>query len=314
MVGRSEPKVLAAVLENGADLRIRHLEGETGIVLEQNPFRSPVIAVHSLPDDVQENGRCVHRIEYVDVALHQPGLVPDGGGQFLPSAVADVEDAQLSHAGHPILPVPGVDDVIDQVRSGVGGHQGEIIGIVAVEDRSAGGDDPEQVAVHDGVRETEGVQVADDRTEAVGLFVIEIQGGGVARQDPAVGSLPETVDVPAVAQDGNPAETAFVRADGDAVRGSDPEPALLAVEDGIDLVVRQAQRIVGAEILMVVVDGILVQAAGGGDPDVAVAVLGKGVHPLVGDAVGDHEARVSGRNGGDPVPAARQGQQDEQGI
>ena len=204
--------------------------------------------------------------------------------------------------------------MIDQVRSGVGGHQGEIVGIVAVEDRSAGGNDPEQVPVHDGIGEAERVQVADDRPEAVGLFVKEIQGGGVAHQDPAVGGLPEAVGVAAVAQDGNPAETAFVRADGDAVRGSDPKPALLAVEDGIDLVVRQAQRIVGAEILMVVVDGIFVQAAGGGDPDVAVAVLGKSVHPLVGDAVGDHEARVSGRNGGDPVPAARQGKQDEQGI
>ena len=60
--------------------------------------------------------------------------------------------------------------------------------------------------------------------------------------------------------------------------------------DVVDLVVGQAERVVGAEILMIFVDVVLVQAPEGGDPDVPVGVFGEGVYFLVGECVGDYDA------------------------
>ena len=140
--------------------------------------------------------------------------------------------------------------MVNRVGCGIGGDEGEILRVVAVEDLAAAGDDPQEVSVQDGVGETEGVQVPDDGTELRLVFFIQEEGGGVAHQEPSVMGVPESVDIPAVAQDGDAAEAAVLRLDGDAVGGSGPQPALLAVEDRIDLVVRQAEGVVGTEVLV----------------------------------------------------------------
>ena len=141
------------------------------------------------------------------------------------------------------------------------------------------------------------------------LFIQE-KGGGVAHQEPPVVGVPETVDVQTVAQDGDAAESAFLRLVGDAVRRSGPKPAFLAVENHVYLVVGQAEGVVGAEVLVVFVNAVFVQAPGRGDPDVAVAVLGEGVHPLVGQAVG-YDAAFCGEGERGVLPAVA-GRQDEE--
>ena len=168
---------MPTVTEDSADFSVGDIERETCIVLADHPFRRPIIIVHPLADDVEEDGPVVDAVDDVDVALHQSGLVPDGGRQFLPGAETGVENAHPAHAGHPQFPIPRVTQVIDRMRSGVGVHDGEIVRVVAVQDRSAAGNDPEEIPVLYPIGETESVEVADRRPEAFRLAVQLVQGG-----------------------------------------------------------------------------------------------------------------------------------------
>ena len=69
-------------------------------------------------------------------------------------------------------------------------------------------------------------------------------------------------------------------------------------------VVRKAQGILGMEVLVILIDAVLVQPAGGSDPDMSVSILGEGVHPLVGEAVGHDDAFGRTGNGQFPFSAA----------
>ena len=97
-----------------------------------------------------------------------------------------------------------------------------------------------------------------------------------------VARLDDLVDVLVAAFDRDPQEAAVVGAQGGSVGRPDPEPAVGAPPQGRDLVVRQAEGVARAEVLVVVVDGVFVKAAEGADPDVAVGVFRESVHPLVG--------------------------------
>ena len=78
LVRSSEPQVVLAVSEDGADLGAGQFEGETGVVLEKDAIRRPIIVEHALADDVQQDGPVIDVVDDVHVALHQPGFVPDG--------------------------------------------------------------------------------------------------------------------------------------------------------------------------------------------------------------------------------------------
>ena len=297
LVRRPEPQVLAAVLEDGPDLRVGNVERETGVVLEKDPARSAEIAEHALSDDIQQERLLVHGVQDVDVAADQPGLVPDRGGKFFPSAAAGVEDAQPPHAGHPVFPVPGVDDVIDDVGCAVGCRQGKVVRIVAFEGSSAVRDDPEEIPVQDGVGETEGVQVPDDRPEMALVGIELIQVRGVAHEEPSVGRLPEAVDAGTFAQGVHPVETAVPAPAGHTVIRPGPERSLLVQEDGVHLVVGKAQRIVRSKVLVVFVDAELVEPPARRNPDMPVGVFGEGVHFLVGQTVGNDGRPFRNRSG-----------------
>ena len=189
------------------------------------------------------------------------------------------------------------------MRGGEGVHEGEVVRVVAVQCRSAGGKDPEEIPVLHPVGIGKGVEIANCRAEAVRLAVQLEQGGRIGHQDLPVPSLPDLVRAPAPAQDGDAAEAAFRRPDGDAAVGRGPEFAGRTAEDVVHHVVREAQGVLGVEVLVILVYAIFVQAAGGGDPDVTVVVLGEGVHPLVGQPVGHHDASVGAWNGLFPFPA-----------
>ena len=247
----------------------------------------------------------IDRKEDVDVPVHQPGLFPDSLGEFLPTPGTAVEDTEPAHAGHPVLAVPRIDDMVNDMGCPIGGDQGEIIGAVAVDGHSSVRNDPKQVSVQHGIRETEGVQIADDRAEMTLGFIIEEQGRGIAHQEFPIHRFQEPVGVPSVTQDGYAAETSLIRAEGDSVGCSGPEPARVGAEHDVDLVAGQVQGVFGAEILMVFVDAVFVQPPGRGDPDMSVGIFCKGVHLLVGEPVGNDDAAF--RGGGQrrfPVAAA----------
>jgi hypothetical protein len=62
---------------------------------------------------------------------------------------------------------------------------------------------------------------------------------------------------------------------------------------------------------VILVDAVPVESAGSGDPDMSVVILGEGVHPLVGQPVGNED--VSGRlgNGRSAALATCEGGQEE---
>ena len=76
---------------------------------------------------------------------------------------------------------------------------------------------------------------------------------------------------------------------GDPAVRRGPDGSVRTAIDIVHLVVRKAQRIVRAEVLVILVDAVSVEPAGGGDPDMAVVILGEGVHPLVGEPVGNDD-------------------------
>ena len=163
----------------------------------------------------------------------------------------------------------------------VGCGEREVARVVALQHRAAVRYDPEQASLQDGVGETEGAQVADDGPEMSGVAFIEVQGGGVAHEDPAIDGFPEPVDIPTVAQDVHPVEAAVFLPESDTVIRPGPECSLLVQEDGVHLVVGKAQRIVRSKVLVVFVDAELIESPAGRNPDMSVGVFGEGIHFLV---------------------------------
>ena len=300
---------MLAVPEDGADFRVRQFEGETGVVLEKDALRRPVIVEHAFADDVQQDGPVVDVIDDIDIALHQPGFVPDGLGQFFPGSGTGVEDAHPAHAGHPEFPVSGVAQVIDDVGSRIGGGEGEIVGIVAVQDRSAVGGYPQEVSFLDGIWMAEGVEVADDRPETVLVRVVLEQRGGIAHQELAVPGFPKVVGV-RPAGGGHVSELSFGRETGYPAVRRGPDGSVRTAKDVVHLVVGKAQRIIRTEVLVILVDAVSIEPAGGGDPDVTVRILGEGVHPLVGEPVGHDDGPGRLGNGRSAASAARKGEQE----
>ena len=196
---------------------------------------------------------------------------------------------------------------------GVGGGEGEIVRVVAVQDTAVPGYDPQQVAVLDGIGVGESVEVADDRPEPVFFRIVLEEDGGIAHQQFPVPGLPDPVGV-RPAGGGHVPEPAFGRQAGCPLRSRGPEDPGRTSENIVHLVVGEAERVVRAEILVVFVDAVPVEPAGSGDPDMPVGILGEGVHPLVGEAVGDDDGPGRVRDGRRTVSAARErSQQGEKG-
>ena len=284
LVGGAEPQVPAAVAEQGADLEIRDLVGEFGAGLMQQLAGRLAVAEHAVGDGVQEHVRAVGE-EDVDVAAGEPALLEDGARGLRPLLGTRVEDAEPAHAGQPDLARGRHGDVIDRMPGRPDAGRGEVGRVEAAQFRHRGGPDAPVRTDDGGIAAV----VADDRDDAAAVRVIAEQLGGAVEQEPPVAGLDNLVDVQSAAFDRDALEAALVGAQRDAVGRADPEPPVGTSVQGRDLVVRQAERVVRAEVLVVVVDGVFVEPAEGPDPDVAVGVLRESVHPLVGKPVGDDD-------------------------
>ena len=91
--------------------------------------------------------------------------------------------------------------------------------------------------------------------------------------------------VPVAAQAGNPPEISGLCAVSHAVGRGGPEDPVAVAPDVVDLIVRKAQGVVRAEILVILVDVIFVEATESGYPYMAVGILRESVHSLVGKNV-----------------------------
>ena len=134
--------------------------------------------------------------------------------------------------------------------------------------------------------------IPDGGADAPRLGVIVGELSRPVEEQLPVARLQDFIDARRLAVYRNAEELPVVRMEGDSVRGADPELAGSAAAQGGDVVVREAKRVVRAEILVVVLDGIFVEPAESADPDVSVGIFGEGLYPLVGYAVGDDDVAV----------------------
>ena len=132
----------------------------------------------------------------------------------------------------------------------------------------------------------EGVQLTDDRLDYLFLSVIAEKRGSVAEKHVAPGCFHYPGNVAVVAQYLDPFERTCIRTVCQAVHRGDPQPSVTAFENRVDLIVGEAGRIVGTEILVELVYAVFVEAAEGCDPDMSVGIFSEGIDPLVGNAVG----------------------------
>ena len=291
LVGGAEPQVSAAVAEQGADFEIRDVIRELRVGLVQQLAGRLAVAEHAVRDGVQEHVRTVGE-EDVDVAAGEPAFLEDDAWEFRPFLGAGVENAERTHAGKPDLARGRHGGVVNRVagRPGAGGSQAG--GIETAQVRERGGPDP-SVGSDQGVVSA---IILDGRQDAAAVRIVAEDLGGAVEQDLSVAGLDDFVDVRAAPLDRDALESAIVGAQRDSVGRADPKPPVGAFPQGRDLVVRQAEGVVRAEILVIIVAGVFVEPAEGADPDVAVGVLREGVHLLVGDPVGDDDGlRVGDR-------------------
>ena len=282
LVRGAEPQVAPAVAENGADLESGNVVGESRIGLVQQAAVAEVVAEHAVGDGMKQHVRAVGE-EDVDIAADEAFLLPDGRRNLLPGFRTRIEDAELAHAGEPDLAGGGHGGVVDRMPGLPDAGGGEAGGIVAAQFRQGGGPDAAVLADQGG----QAAEVPHGGKDAVGRLVVAEELAGAVEEHAAVARLHDFGDVPGVAFHGDAPEAAFFRAQGDAVGRSDPELAGGVAVQGRHLVVWQAQRVVRAEILMILLDAVFIESAESADPDMAVGILREGVHPLVGKPVGD---------------------------
>ena len=151
----------------------------------------------------------------------------------------------------------------------------------------------EEVAYPRFRRDAEHVVIGHDHLQGFLFRIVYEQGLGVVQQDPPVRRLEDAAEIGIFSRVAHATESPGFRPVGDAVEGRRPQSAVTAAEHVVDLVVRQACHVVGAEILMVFVDVVFVQSAGRGDPDMAVGILRETVHFLVGQHVGNDAGKES---------------------
>ena len=156
----------------------------------------------------------------------------------------------------------------------------ESLGLIAVQ--ALRSRDPEPVLLVEDTGCRESIQVAHHWPEDVLFRIVTEDGSGIVCQEHALAGLHHRSDILVVIQDGNPLEASLRGPDRDAVDSGCPEPSVTALEDGIYLIVRQSCCVVGTEVLVIVVDAVFVEAAEGGDPYLAVRILGESIDTLVG--------------------------------
>ena len=188
--------------------------------------------------------------------------------------------------------------------------RGEVGRVEAAQLRQGRGPDSAVFADQGG----QAAEVADGRNDTVKRFVITEKLAGAVEEHLAVACFYDFGDVLGVPVHGDALETAFVRAQGDAVGRADPKLAGCVTIQCGNLIVRQAERIVRAEILVIILNAVFIEPAEGPDPDMAVGVFRKSVYPLVGKPVCDDDvpgARMGSWSGMGPGAGQRQQGEDQ---
>ena len=193
--------------------------------------------------------------------------------------------------------------------SGIVGHghgvrQAEAVRVIAADRLRRG--HPQTIVRIDVARRRVGAvfgQAGQGPLHPSALRIVDGQEVDRVQQDAPVARLQQLQAVSVGQVGGDVPEGVLVRVDGQAVDAGDPEPSARVAQQGPDLVVLRAQRVVRAVVLLEFVGVILVQPAEGAYPDVALRVFGEGVHLLVGNLVGQEGILVC-CGGGSPAPGS----------
>ncbi len=138
----------------------------------------------------------------------------------------------------------------------------------------------------------ERVKVVFPHDEALALLVVFLYGKDAEGEDLAVSRACQLRDVAILAFRGRALESVGRRVLANAIDSGDPQSPLGIACNVLNVVVGQARGIVGAEILIILVAVILVEAPERGYPHLPIAVFGKSLDVLVGNVVGYHHRVV----------------------
>lgn len=114
------------------------------------------------------------------------------------------------------------------------------------------------------------------------LFIEDCQRGGAFEQQASFPAFEYLADVVIGVLNGIALEIAFVRVNADSVDRSHPKPSGGVAEEVVYLVVGQSQRIVRADVLMIIVDVEFVEPSKSAYSDMSQRILFESVDFLVG--------------------------------
>ena len=141
LVGRAEPQIVAAVLEDGVDFALRNVVGEVGLSLAEETSAGRKVAENAFSNDIQQDAAVIEGVHQVDVSVGQDGIAPYGLRQFCPGSFDSVVDPQVPHSGKPDLPAACMTDMVGGEGDGDRGLRRKVATVVAGE-RISARDDP----------------------------------------------------------------------------------------------------------------------------------------------------------------------------
>jgi len=239
-----------AVPEYGLDFSIRNSEREPGFILEIDSFIGSVIVEHALPDDIQKEGAVIYGIDEVHVTVNDFLSAADYGRETFPLERPRVQDAEPTHTGNPQFRVSKEAYMVCLVfcwnvfhRIVLAGYNLDIHSIVCYEI---------QIVLLVNYRfGIESVEVPQNGAQGAVILFIQEQGLTVGGKDFSVSAFVYFGNIPVPVLEFRPAEEAVFSTVCDAVDCGNPQHALGRAQDVVDLIVRQAQCVIGTEVLVI---------------------------------------------------------------
>ncbi len=161
-----------------------------------------------------------------------------------------------------------------------------------------------------------GVEAGKQRVEPPGPLVVLVERFAGYGEDTPRAVLEELQNIAVVRTERDAPEIVLVGVDAGTVDGGDPQPPVRIPHEVLNLVVAKAQRIVRAEILLVLVGVVLVEPAERTYPYMPLGILGDGFYLLVGNGARDQRtlyfAPAFVDRAGGAARGAQQGQRTEE--